>query len=1124
MSALIKLVRKLDQDGIDALGETFQQLWQNLAASSAGQFHAAEQSALRWLLKTMHGSSEAAELTRRDPLVWAILRCVFQRIPLFSLAKSLADRKFIAVLQKTIAEISNPSTESALNDTAKRKRSSTTPLTLEGAKSLEGCLRTCKALFTCLRALLERIDDTPSSSHDKIGAEHIRSLFCNTAADTASLIAPLFGLCNELLQSSLMAEFEELDDCFQTLNLIWDLRLQSSDDALEVALHIFNPAVSILNQLDSWAPSEDLLPEPLRNRWSSDLRSFLQRSFVLPARAVFISRQDFEPVIRAIGVSSGHLDISAPILYALTSASSGLADGSDQRKGESEWMRRIFQEVREASHKRSDRNEILGNILQQAFRQHMPVGVEELRLVCDTYALSNDNTDWDLVAKASFCDPGIFQSSGPGRLLLNEVCRRSVSPGVSADEHKAISDVAHAILQNFRTARDVGSFLRLWFDQLCIEEGRNALSSSPWLHIATKKEDHEPLQNFLETDLSPTQILEVLNQISTQDTTPQAICVLTAVIAEGIRSESFVDVVGHKMYDLVLPIKDTSSSPLTAMKWRVVSKAISSFPGSERPGIWTSVRDRLSKILKKGSIESRETFEAFECCCEAWVAMSPDDEEISGLVKMIERFLTRLAAQFQTTPVALTHLAQRSDTRVEVLAAGEVKPEQYLSWFLLDSSRINRLISSRVDQLPEMILEALASRTASPANLRNLWDALLQNDNNLNSAQLAGHLLKRIMACLDQLDEEKHWPGARGEVYLRELASIPVDAFSRQQREHIMLTLERQKAKMFKSKKGSADSWKQVISLETKMMSRPTFYENMSFQNLSDMAERFSNMPAKSTFDDAGLLELLERFNLLSSYTIRQMTDHIEDRSMQYLTESANFVTECESALLTGGNNGAQQTLPLYITLLKTLAIELRQSPNCLQTEKLKALAEQTEAVLAKCILSVVRYVVMDESLFAQHGSVKDLRLFAAIDAAGSIQDLDLVSSCEKSSLKALEGKSFEAMQQGDLKGWKIMIFLIQHLGQQRGGTQPERFESLNRIHEKLRAPLMQECIASLFKDRDTVSQLDYLQILIQNYRETYDADGQLVAIQSAVEQLIGKSGIVDPRILMTILTLIRFA
>ncbi|KAI1037105.1 hypothetical protein LB503_009003 [Fusarium chuoi] len=76
---LIKTVRGLDQNGPGEDGKNLEKLWKSLTVSADSQFHAVEESSLRWLLKSMNGASKDAETLRRWPLTWTILESNSER-------------------------------------------------------------------------------------------------------------------------------------------------------------------------------------------------------------------------------------------------------------------------------------------------------------------------------------------------------------------------------------------------------------------------------------------------------------------------------------------------------------------------------------------------------------------------------------------------------------------------------------------------------------------------------------------------------------------------------------------------------------------------------------------------------------------------------------------------------------------------------------------------------------------------------------------------------------------------------------------------------------------------------------------------------------------------------------
>ncbi|KAG7151569.1 hypothetical protein HYQ46_012645 [Verticillium longisporum] len=141
---LVETVRSLDRTGPGNDGEHIERAWTLLTSVSSSHFYAAEETVLRWLLKSMKTNNDAPDTLRRFPLTWRILGCTFQRIPLFSLAKSLADRKFMAILQQTLKSISKPVTpKDAVPATLSKKRKRTPEVTfnLEALKTRDGCIK-----------------------------------------------------------------------------------------------------------------------------------------------------------------------------------------------------------------------------------------------------------------------------------------------------------------------------------------------------------------------------------------------------------------------------------------------------------------------------------------------------------------------------------------------------------------------------------------------------------------------------------------------------------------------------------------------------------------------------------------------------------------------------------------------------------------------------------------------------------------------------------------------------------------------------------------------------------------------------------------------------------------------
>ncbi|KAK5989976.1 Nucleolar pre-ribosomal-associated 2-like protein [Cladobotryum mycophilum] len=1098
---LIKTVRGLDQIGPGEKGENLEVLWKNLTESSDDQFHAAEESALRWLLKSMNGSSQGAETLRRYPLTWTILNCVFQRIPLFSLAKSLADRRFVSVLQQTLKDISKPIQESG-SPGAKRKRSPAPRYDLDELKGLEGCLATGQAVFNLLRSLLASIDGKVAGSRDRIGAEHIRSLFCTSAAEAATIASSALTICNLLLKSDNCDDIEGRENWITTITAIWGLHLQGPDDTLEVATHLFKPAAGILGKVETFSQAKrENVSDALAARWSSDLQKFMHRNLILPARTAFLHRQDFEPITRALEISVDKAAVSSPALYFLSAGASDLENERDMRRSNATWMKQIFQAVEQKLRREPGRNALMAHMIGQATQKSISIDVEDLHVVCRGYGLKDEGTDWSLIAKAAVCNPDIFQVSDEGRSLLEEVCGRSVKRSGVEGEDGAISDLIGAIQKSFCTRRNFSGFLKLWFAQLCSVEQRKLASRHPWFELGRKSDSPSTL---IESELSSRQLLEVVEWLEGQelDSHPQAVCLFSDAVARGLKSESFIDSIGTKLFDLTSRL---TKSDTTALKWRVVSKTISWVSRDERSKIWAQVKDELSKILRKKPIQSAETFEALKCCYQVWDAMSQDGEVADEPATLVEKFTSRLVKEIASQDILeITKLSACLDLEASSEFHEEHALQQYLAWYLLGSSRFLRLYSARKGEIPSVV-ETVLSTKASTDGLCALWDMLMRNDVNLNDTKLSRNLLDRLITALADTEKEKGWPGEQGRMWIQTLSSIPVEVFTRQQREQTMTILEKRRAKMVKSsKKVSLEGWKLVIDLSTKMMSRSTFYEGLQFANLVEVADALSEFPFEDATGDEALLELVERFFAMASATIKQMSENNEERSIKYFTESLQYISNCDPER--SGDGESSRIPPFRITLLKALAAELSKSSTFQNHADLSHLPQNAKTVLAKRIVSVLGEFMADKKLLAKHETAVDLSLFAAVNAASAVDDVAGLSTHKSSAVRKLEKRSKESMDDGDLRGWKIHIFLQTYLANNLGTPRPVRFASLDKLPSKARESLLKEYVASIIKHMETPTMAQYLADLISEFTGGCDTNGQILTIQHVVGQLIERT------------------
>ncbi|KAF4511394.1 hypothetical protein G6O67_003199 [Ophiocordyceps sinensis] len=1102
--SLIKTVRGLDQSGPGPDGEGLQLLWSCLAASADGQFHAAEESSLRWLLKVMNGPSPAAELIRRYPLTWAILDCVFQRIPLFSLAKSLADRKFIAVLQQTLKGISKPAAETCSPASPKRKRTPAVGYDLEALSAQAGCLETARTIFKTLQSLLSRLENPGSAlTRDNIGAQHIKSLFCNSAAEATGIVAPALTICG-MLVSTQGGGIKGAESWVETISTIWDLHLQGGHDEAEVAIHLFRPAANILGRIGSFPSHHEVdLPEAFKTRWSADLQNFMHRNLIIPGRAAFMTHRVLGSFIQALEISKSILQLSAPALYFLSSRVSSCVAEGELRKDNVEWLKQIFQAIEHAVRGRPDAGTLMQTILELAIQRSTPVDVQDLRRVCRAYALQSTETDWELVAKVAACDPDVFQLSEDGVSLRREVCNRILKQNLGEDKYKPIARVIGAIMDGFLTRRGLTSFLRLWFEQLCEAERQQTDHRSPWFDVGRFTSPTQSLHSLLEMELSPPQIVDIIAWAGTQNPAmhPHSTCVFSAAIAQALQRESFVDAVGSRLFKLVAPVD--SSTQTSALKWRVVSSTMSWVAPDERVEIWNSVKGQLSSILQTTPIISSVSFEAFKCCFRAWDSMSSDDARVDEPASLIEGFTERLAAEMAGCRVSDGDKQTFMEPDMKAELQEDFAYQQYLAWYTYGSSRFIRLYFSRKGGIPSILSNALSSQKGGVDGREALWRALVRNEVNLDEPKLARDLIDRLIVELEGSKEKKGWPGEQSLLSIKILSGIPLEVFDRGQRERLMNVISKRRLKMVQfPKQVSLSSWKVVLGLVTKMMGRSTYYERMSFSDLVDIASAMSHISIEPHNGSEAVVELIERFSLLASATIRQMAENVDERSIRYFCEASKFVSDHKARDTTETEAGTTGQ-PFHMTLLKVLATELGRTPSWQTQPETASLSVDLKAVLVSCIMDVMQKLMSEKKLLASPCTATDMSLFAAVDAAACAGDFVGQPDFKSSAVQKLEKRSRRLMQQGDVRGWKIQAFLRTYLSVAIEVPRQTTYDSLDGLSGKLGQPLLRELVTAVTKTMSNSDRRQYLRELIGGLKNDSDTDGQVLAIQTVVDQLI---------------------
>jgi len=701
-AALVRAVRALDQGDIETLPDKLERLWNILPGHRGGAFHAAEEMLVRWLLKNMTGNTANAERVRRYPLAWNILGAVFTCVPLFSLAKSLADRRFVIILQQTLKEISGPQDDSVqANGTdsdvemadapaqgsapnpRKRKRSSPSSFDIAAQRQLDGCLQTSEAVFEAIRILLCRCELkslAEGSPNHRMGAEHIKSLFSSPASEAVATLVPLLTICNLAATQPSQQLFREQSTWISTFNALWDLRLQAADDTSHVAINLSVPGMGLLDKVMGVSQPATLgVDATVKEQWTRDLGRFLARNLILPCRASFLNGKDQANIQHVVNLSSVSAAQTYPVLFDLVTRSSRVDSDKSSKKDYEVWTQAVFDIILEAlkSNRRERSQAAIETIMEMAAERNLALPASSLRIVCKEFALKADQEKWGLLLPIVKLNPDVFLLSEEGEELLQQALKKTHDPGLlSSEDLNRASQFIVALAHGYAEARDLSSFIKIWAKYLQAV-GPKANPGVLW----AQPQLSQTIASYVEKFLNTNQLVEILDSLASSgdDVAGAATRIhIVDALSAGIKHEEFVDAANMKTFDTAysdkISRKDLSDS-LSVLRWGIAAYCLPRGTLEDAGRIWSRIKQDAEHVLRRSWIRKQETYIAFQCCIAVWLANHPHGPDEKEVGDMVCTFVDDLIASMA-----------RPDAKNSAFKGGLVAGD-YVNWMLSESAR-----------------------------------------------------------------------------------------------------------------------------------------------------------------------------------------------------------------------------------------------------------------------------------------------------------------------------------------------------------------------------------------------------------------------------------------------------
>ncbi|CAK7269237.1 hypothetical protein SEPCBS119000_003467 [Sporothrix epigloea] len=965
--ALLKAARSLDQSGPETVVSKLQRLWDALVATSAtvttassssriglqaGRSHAAEEVALRWLLKNMHSAasgpaSPEVELLRRWPLTWHILACIFSRIPIFSLAKSLADRRFVTVLQQTAKELATPTPAASgerEQSMRKRKRWQDARFDLASLREPQHCVVSAAALFEALRVLLARLTDRRDAKSsclplpfDQMGVEHIKSLFSIPAADATILLAPLLKICRlalfseEFLDDSANDNVNESEQTRQfearkgqaswitVLAVVWDLRLQGSNDVFEVANCLAPDGLFMLGRLlnisaGSLSVADSQFGPEQQHCWLVGLKRFFTNNLVLPARSLFLNNKNTAAISIATFNATVGADMGDCVVRALTFLHLALkaprllsGNGAFTSKGNELWLTTVFGTIRDplmsSDIPTQAKISALTGLLDMASENQVTLSNDDLQRVCCEIGAQNDSlkTDWKLLASVARCNADVFLSSDNGKSLLDSILIELKSPDTTSNPSDAqyATSFLISLARGFANDRNISGFLGHWCNALAALDYSGSLKGKQGAWLA--KDLRDVVSAALQKSSTEVQFLHMIAEVEkrtggpstyldvgTSSTTSGSVArlVIFDALSASVNREALEDAIQTSMLDSVLGLKLPPQLPpsISAIQWRIIRRTLGWVGFSEAERIWAAVKAPLKSLsagnstAKSHPMKSENVFEAFASCFSIWMALKfggqAEQEACKTTWSFFQRFQQELLSTIKDDSSRQKELLEEIARQ---LAAGNEIPAPfggfseleaaatYLAWMLYGSSRFIDEMAKSSDK-PGQFFEALLFWQYQPdtrngaACTASPLSALYTNNlaalqNQKLTSSIADSQVERLEAAICNND-----PGLQSAA--QALLQMPSHLFSRTRRERIVSALlpprppSGEKAAPF-----GVTSSVLVLDLLTKAMRERAFGE-VEFDRLVYLGEKIHTTVASMASESA--LGILDRFQQIA--------------------------------------------------------------------------------------------------------------------------------------------------------------------------------------------------------------------------------------------------------------------
>ncbi len=567
------------------------------SSATMARYFGREEWLLKWLLKKLQTPADPEP--RRTTSSWTLLLHVLRAIPVANAAKSLAEKRFISILQVALQDVGLLATDSS--KTKKHEEPAELAIRNKSAKSLkrkrsgalveDGSLpqknenlQLLEAIHAVVHYSVAAADAVLAVDLDEglgraFSAEYMQTVIRTTSEEAAKILGSWMGVF-----ATVVSQFQEssaVKDWLLPFIEIWSSHTADEEAHSQFSLYCTQPLLALLRWFKF---GQHVDPE-----MSSQLEQLLARNVVNPAKKLKSADPESD-IFNTLTRASVIQDVSnAPILFEVAIRSIK-PNASKRRRGSDDiWLQLVFASLKESmpeSTKQHEKNRLAISAMLQLAKDHkVNLDLSVLRAITSEYALPQGRDGWELVAAMIELDANVFLISGKEgekdllQELLTRITNASAKPTWPEISKQVVSKVVLPLMNEFSKARDLIGFVHHWYAQLVeFERLRNAPELS--LDLFSAWEDaslQTELAKLLEPSLTIQQIEQILDWLSVEvNSSPDAVCLLLDAIANSIAGEAAIDAVGLRLYHIMFDGEAFEKLDIRYKwrSWRIISRTV----------------------------------------------------------------------------------------------------------------------------------------------------------------------------------------------------------------------------------------------------------------------------------------------------------------------------------------------------------------------------------------------------------------------------------------------------------------------------------------------------------------------------------------------------------------------